>query len=40
MLALIARHAAAFPEVATTSSETGTGIDALRATLAELADPA
>lgn len=32
-------HAAAYPEVATTSSETGAGIDLLRATLAELADP-
>jgi GTP-binding protein len=38
MLALTRGHAAAFPELATTSSETGDGIAALRAALAELAD--
>ncbi len=38
--ALARRHAAAHPVVLTTSSETGLGIDELRATLAELADPA
>ncbi len=37
--ALARRHPAAHPEIATTSSETGQGIDEVRATLAELADP-
>jgi GTP-binding protein len=37
LLALSRRHAAAYPEVATTSSETGAGIAALRASLADLA---
>jgi GTP-binding protein len=40
MLDLTRRHAAAFPEVATTSSETGDGIELLRATVAELAEAA
>ena len=35
--ALVAKHAAAFPAVLTTSSETGLGIEDLRAALAELA---
>lgn len=36
---LARRHPAAHPQIATTSSETGLGIEELRATLAELADP-
>jgi GTP-binding protein len=40
LLDLTRRHAAAFPEVATTSSQSGAGIADLRATLAELADTA
>lgn len=39
MAAIVRRHTAAYPEVATTSSETGDGIAALRAAVAELADP-
>jgi GTP-binding protein len=39
MAALARRHTAAHPEVLTTSSETGLGIETLRAALAELADP-
>ncbi len=39
MAALARRHPAAHPETLTTSSETGAGMDELRATLAELADP-
>ncbi len=39
-LALARRHAAAFPQVVTTSSETGLGIAELRAALATLADGA
>ena len=35
--ALVRQHAAAFPEIALTSSETGAGIAELRATLASLA---
>ena len=38
--ALARAHPAAFPEIATTSSETGEGIASLRAALAELALPA
>ena len=38
MLTLTRRHAAAYPEIATTSSETGAGIEPLRAALAELAE--
>jgi GTP-binding protein len=38
--ALARAHPAAFPEIVTTSAETGAGIDLLRAALAELADPA
>jgi GTP-binding protein len=38
MLTLTRRHAAAYPEIATTSSETGDGIEPLRATVAELAE--
>jgi len=38
MLTLTRRHAAAYPEIATTSSETGAGIEPLRATVAELAE--
>jgi len=37
--ALIAKHAAAFPVLFTTSSETGLGMEALRASLAELVEP-
>ena len=37
MLAVIAKHPAAFPEMATTSSETGAGIPELRAVLTGLA---
>ena len=37
---LARRHPAAFPAVATTSSETGAGIEALRADIAELVRPA
>jgi GTP-binding protein len=37
---LARKHPAAFPEIVTTSAETGAGIDLLRAALAELADPA
>ena len=39
MAALARRHPAAHPEVASTSSETGAGIEELRAAVAELADP-
>jgi GTP-binding protein len=39
MAALARAHPAAHPEVAATSSDTGEGIDALRAAVAELADP-
>lgn len=39
MAALARKHPAAHPEVATTSSETGAGIEELRAAVAELADP-
>ena len=39
MAALARRHPAAHPQTLTTSSETGEGIDELRATVAELADP-
>ena len=38
--ALVRKHPAAFPEVLTTSSETGLGMEALRAELAGLALPA
>ena len=38
--ALVRKHAAAYPAVVTTSSETGQGIEALRAELAGLALPA
>nr|WP_246495194.1 ribosome biogenesis GTP-binding protein YihA/YsxC [Ameyamaea chiangmaiensis] len=38
--ALVAGHAAAFPETLSTSSESGLGIETLRATLAMLATPA
>ena len=38
--ALVRKHPAAFPEVLTTSSETGLGMEALRAELAELGLPA
>ena len=38
--ALARKHPAAYPEIVSTSSETGAGIDVLRAALAELADPA
>ncbi len=37
ILALTRKHPAAFPEVATTSSNKGVGIEALRASLAALA---
>ena len=37
--AALKKHPAAFPEVHTTSSETGTGIPELRASLAALAEP-
>ncbi len=37
--AVVARHAAAFPLLVTTSSETGLGVEALRAALAPLAAP-
>jgi GTP-binding protein len=37
--ALVRKHPAAFPEVLTTSSETGLGMEALRAELAELGLP-
>ncbi len=37
---LARKHPAAFPEIVTTSSETGLGIDLLRAALADVADPA
>jgi GTP-binding protein len=37
---LARKHPAAFPEIVTTSAETGAGIDLLRAALAEFADPA
>jgi GTP-binding protein len=40
MQALAGKHPAAYPAVIATSSETGAGIEALRADLAELADPA
>ena len=39
MMAVIRGHAAAFPEMAVTSSETGVGIEDLRATLAGLIAP-
>ena len=38
--ALARKHPAAYPEIVSTSSETGAGIDVLRAALAELAGPA
>jgi GTP-binding protein len=38
VLALARRHPAAYPQIVTTSSETGGGIEALRAELAQLAD--
>jgi GTP-binding protein len=37
---LARKHPAAYPEIVLTSSETGEGIDLLRAALAELAEPA
>jgi GTP-binding protein len=37
--ALARKHPAAYPEIATTSSETGFGIAELRAELADLAEP-
>ncbi len=39
MAALARRHPAAHPQVLSTSSETGAGIEELRAAIAELADP-
>ncbi len=39
ILALSAKHPAAFPFVVTTSAETGLGMDELRAGLAEVAEP-
>ena len=39
MAALARRHPAAHPQTLTTSSETGAGIEELRATIADLADP-
>jgi len=39
-LALSRAHAAAYPEIFATSSETGAGVDVLRAALGELAAPA
>jgi GTP-binding protein len=38
--ALARAHPAAYPEIVSTSSQTGAGIDMLRAALTELADPA
>ena len=38
--ALARKHPAAYPDIVSTSSETGAGIDVLRAALAELAEPA
>ncbi|RYY16631.1 MAG: YihA family ribosome biogenesis GTP-binding protein [Alphaproteobacteria bacterium] len=40
ILALTSKHAAAFPVIVTTSSETGLGIELVRADLAGLAEPA
>ena len=39
MAALARKHPAAYPQTLTTSSESGSGIEELRATLADLADP-
>ena len=33
------KHPAAFPEIVSTSAETGAGIDLLRASLADVAEP-
>lgn len=37
--ALVGQHPAAYPDLITTSAETGQGVDLLRASLAELAEP-